>query len=271
MEDKKREELTFIKEVAKYFMDFLETDFHKRRNPKRAVKLRNEHNLLLGLNLNKYRKFNALMWDLVDKSFSQSPTVPKGKYQTNIPQNLLELINFQLEKINSKQVNGILERIGIQLENVAVLHKDDYDRAIMTVLEESSEIIRQELTTSLIADLEKPLLNLDLGDENSLYLMEEELTLTLVSLLKNKESEVLKFLISNEKINIQKELKSVFSVKEVTATVSSFFEDFKVTDLFYELFELDRNKKILDKQEFYLYFGEIGFNKVKYLIFLHPF
>ena len=25
--------LAFIKEVAKYFMDFLETDFHKRKSP----------------------------------------------------------------------------------------------------------------------------------------------------------------------------------------------------------------------------------------------
>ena len=33
--------LAFIKEVAKYFMDFLETDFHKRKNPRRSVKLRN--------------------------------------------------------------------------------------------------------------------------------------------------------------------------------------------------------------------------------------
>ena len=44
--------LAFIKEVAKYFMDFLETDFHKRRNPKRSVQLRNSSNLLIGLNLN---------------------------------------------------------------------------------------------------------------------------------------------------------------------------------------------------------------------------
>jgi hypothetical protein len=31
-----RNPLLFIKEVAKYFMDFLETDFHKQRSPKRV-------------------------------------------------------------------------------------------------------------------------------------------------------------------------------------------------------------------------------------------
>jgi hypothetical protein len=25
--------LQFVKEIAKYFMDFLETDFHERKNP----------------------------------------------------------------------------------------------------------------------------------------------------------------------------------------------------------------------------------------------
>jgi len=54
---KKTNELTFIKELAKYYMDFLETDFHKRRNPKRSIKSRNENNLLIGINLNKYPTF----------------------------------------------------------------------------------------------------------------------------------------------------------------------------------------------------------------------
>lgn len=49
--------LAFIKEVAKYFMNFLETDFHKRKNPKRSIQFRSSNNLLVGLNLNKYPSF----------------------------------------------------------------------------------------------------------------------------------------------------------------------------------------------------------------------
>ena len=63
MTDQVTGNLQFVKEVAKYFMDFLETDFHKRRNPKRSIKLRNENNLLVGLNLKKYQKFNSLILD----------------------------------------------------------------------------------------------------------------------------------------------------------------------------------------------------------------
>ena len=45
--------LLFLKEVAKYFMDFLETDFHKRHTPKRAVRFRNADNLLTGFTAHK--------------------------------------------------------------------------------------------------------------------------------------------------------------------------------------------------------------------------
>jgi hypothetical protein len=41
--------LQFINEVAKYFMDFLETDFHRRQTPKRAIRFRNPDNLLVAM------------------------------------------------------------------------------------------------------------------------------------------------------------------------------------------------------------------------------
>jgi hypothetical protein len=31
----------FIKDLASYYMDFLETDFHRRKTPKRSVRFRN--------------------------------------------------------------------------------------------------------------------------------------------------------------------------------------------------------------------------------------
>jgi len=72
--------VSFIREVAKYFMDFLETDFHKRKNPKRSVQLRNRDNLLIGLNLNKYPDFNKKVWELINKGFNERKTVIEKGY-----------------------------------------------------------------------------------------------------------------------------------------------------------------------------------------------
>lgn len=63
--------LLFIKEVAKYFMDFLETDFHKRKTPKRALRFRNPDNLLIGISAAKYPQFNATVWKLINRAFGK--------------------------------------------------------------------------------------------------------------------------------------------------------------------------------------------------------
>ncbi|NWF93911.1 MAG: topoisomerase DNA-binding C4 zinc finger domain-containing protein [Syntrophaceae bacterium] len=265
--------LVFIKEVAKYFMDFLETDFHKRRNPKRSVSFRNNNNLLVGLNLNKYPSFNNLVWKAINHAFDKNVlnTIQKSVYRTNIPKNLLDLVKLQSEKINNKQIARILEQIAEEIEKSAASYKKEYDQALSVSLEAVAKIIKADIVLPFISNLEKPLENLNLGDENNIYLMEEELTSVLSLLLENKISEILKFLLSKEKVDISKQLKDVFEIQDIKSNISSFFESFQVGDLFAEIYEMERNRTILDKQEFYLYFCDITFNKAKYPIFYIPF
>ncbi len=269
----KKTALVFIKEVAKYFMDFLETDFHRQRTPKRSIRSRNSDNLLVGLNLNKYPSFNSVVWKAINKGFDKNSlnTIAKGVYKTNIPKNLIDLIKLQAGKISQKQIGTILSEASVEIEKSATLYKNDYEKAFTTALENISKIVRTNLVLPFVGNLEKPLEGLELGDENSVYLMEEELTNVLTSSLENKTSEVLKRILAKETLNISNELKQVFDLDEVKNTVIAFFEAFKVADLFSELFEMDRNKNILDKQDFYLYFCDITFNKAKYPIFYIPF
>ncbi len=269
----KKNGLAFIKSVAKYFMDFLETDFHKRRNPKRNIKFRNENNLLVGLNLNKYSTFNKLCWKSINHGFEKNilNKVQKGIYRTNVPKNLLNLIKLQVDKISNKEIDEIIKEISKELERSSVLYKEEYDKAITTSLEKISNIIQSNLVLPFIRDIEKPLENLNLANEDNIYLMEEELTTVLVKLLENKASEITRFLIAGKKVNIPKEILSVFDIVDIKNNIIDFFDNFKIGDLFAEIFEMDRNRNILDKQEFYFYFCDITFNKAKYPIFYIPF
>lgn len=265
--------LAFIKEVAKYFMDFLETDFHKRKNPKRSIQLRSNNNLLVGLNLNKYPSFNNIIWKVINHAFDKNilNTIQKGVYRTNIPKNLLDLVKLQSEKVNNKQITRMLEQFADEIEKSAALYKKEYDQALSVSLEAVAKIIKTDLVLPFINNLEKPLENQNLGDKNNIYLMEEELTSILCLLLENKISEILKLLLSKEKVDIPKQLKDVFEIQDIKSNISSFFESFQVGDLFAEIYEMERNRTILDKQEFYLYFCDISFNKAKYPIFYIPF
>src|SRR3989344_9187658 len=96
----------FIKEVGKYFMEFLETDFHKRKLPRRSIKLHNEKGLLTGLNLNKYPSFYRVAYKLVNSCFNSDilNSVQKGVYKADIPKSLLDLIKKQVGKVSDADV-----------------------------------------------------------------------------------------------------------------------------------------------------------------------
>lgn len=265
--------LLYLKEVAKYFMDFLETDFHKRKNPRRTVKLRNEDNLLVGIRLDKYPKFNDAIWKSIKDSFGTNALkqIAKGGYRSNISSNLLDLIKYQLKNITDKQVDELADRIGTIVLNFALLYRDEFDKALTTSIEESAKTFRTVLVNPFIGSITKSLESAGIGDENSIYLMEEELTDILVKGIETKVSEVTKLLIAGESsLEAKEEMRSALELEEIKGSLLSFFENYQVTDIFNEIFEIARNKNLLETQELYLYFCDISFNSVKYPIFYIP-
>ena len=101
--------------------------------------------------------------------------------------------------------------------------------------------------------------------------MQEELTGVLAELLTNKISELLRLTLGKQEIDTLTELRSVFELSEVKTRVLAFFESLKVGDLFQELFEMERNRKILDKQELYFYFCDILVRQREVSHLLHSF
>lgn len=264
--------LTYLKEVAKYFMDFLETDFHKKKNPRRTIKQRNEDNLLVGIRLDKYPSFNDAIWKSIKDCFGSKTLkqIPKGTYKSNISANLIDLIKYQMKNVGVEKSDTLGEKIANIVENYALSYKDEFDKALTTALDEAAKIIRAVLVSPFIGSISKSLESAGIGDENSIYLMEEELTSILVSAIESKVSDIIKRLIAGETVEITDELKTVLDTGEIKITLLSFFESYQVTDLFNEIFEISRNKNILETQELYLYFCDITFNGVKYPIFYIP-
>ena len=58
---------TFVKGVAQYFQNFLETDFRKRRLPKRNITSTNKDGNSILINLEKYRKFKSSLIRDIEK------------------------------------------------------------------------------------------------------------------------------------------------------------------------------------------------------------
>ena len=59
--------INFMGELCKYFMNFLQSGFKSTKYPKRYVRLTNEKNFKIGVDLAKYEKFNEQIRKLILK------------------------------------------------------------------------------------------------------------------------------------------------------------------------------------------------------------
>ena len=271
-EGKNPSHLEFFRDVTSYFMDFLETDFHKRRNPKRSVKLRNSENLLLSIRTEKYPRFEKILFQERSKGFQKNEgiIVQKGVFKSDIPVKVLELIELQVGKLQKTEIKRLQKDIAFEIEKAATVYADDREQAHVYSIERISELFRDRVVQPFIGHISQPILNADLGDENSIYLAQEELTEVLVKGVEDKASELINLSIIGDNPNIPKSLGETFNYEFVCESITNFFSQFQVGDLYSELFEIDRNRGILDKQEFYYYFYDVTFRKVKYPIFYTP-
>ena len=263
----------FIKEVGGYFMEFLETDFHKRKLPRRSIKLHNDKGLLTGLNINKYPNFYKIAYKLANNCFNPDflNSIQKGVYKADIPKSLLDLIKKQIAQVADTQVTELVNDLSESIRQAALKHKEDYLEAFNSVMDDADKVFKKRIVLSLVKSIEKPLENNNLADENALFQIEEELTGILKNKVEDSVSELLKQLLSGEKPHAKKVLKDVLDIKDIRASLTKFFDMFKVSDLFNDFHELYQNFKIEDKQEFYFYFYDISYQKNKYPIFYIPF
>src|SRR5579883_1427805 len=137
----------FVKELSKYYMDFLETDFHRRREPKRSIKFRNANNLLVGIRLARYPAFVQNEWSAIRAGFRTETLnrVPKGAYRTTIPQQVLELIKLQTRNIADDQLTAMRTALGRDILDRARTNHLDYDKALTEALEATTKRVRAEL------------------------------------------------------------------------------------------------------------------------------
>ncbi|MCX9084137.1 MAG: AAA domain-containing protein [Candidatus Methanoperedens sp.] len=112
------------------------------------IKRRNEDNLLIGLNTNKYPDFNTLVWKLINHGFNKDilNKIQKGVYKINIPRNqLLDIIKIQTDQISTEQIEKIINEATEKIEKASILYQKQHEKALSSSLEEVSTIFKDNL------------------------------------------------------------------------------------------------------------------------------
>lgn len=263
---------SFLKSIARYFMDFLETDFHRRRVPRRSIKLKNESGQLLGVSADKYPAFDKEAWRVLGRKFDDGGvlSIRRNQFKANIPANLMELIKRKIDALTKDSIDAVSQELADSIENYGASLKDEYTKARDSIENDLTVAVEEKLTTPLIDSIEKSLLLLETADENTAYQIKTELTELFVTNIMPIAETVLQTVVIGEEVDVAKRVKSAINLKLAKALLSDYFEDLAANDLYQELSEIEGNRLILDKQELYLYFCDITYQNSKYPLFYVP-
>lgn len=306
--------IKFIKEVAKYFMDFLETDFHKKKAPKRSISYTNSRWYLVWVSLAKYDKMTNVICKTINGWFDKDShiSVKKWVYTTTVPKNFLDIIKLNVNKFSEDIIMEIVNQISKEIFYLTEQYNISIEEAIYYVRQQEIKIFKEYFVSPFVENIKDYVITKKIWDESSIFTMENDLAENLISWIEDKINWVIKQVVveSNDKhwkgllkrtitdlarwwnktneeikneqkeedknnfritsVDVQWDLTKIISLETIKNLIVSFFENFKVWDLYLELAEIHRNKMIMDNQEFYLYFGDITYEKNKYPIFYIP-
>jgi hypothetical protein len=270
MELSKEGVAAFVTELATYYMDFLETDFHKRRLPKRSVKFRNSKNLRIGLNLAKYTSFQTAALKIITNDMDKPLNVSRGKYQARISQNIQRQIEACTKRIISDELLAdIGTDIADSITNIANT-RGNIDDALSQSVDYADKAVRSKIVTPFVRSIEKLLYTRTGADIESVYSLEENLVEILTDPLEEPISDWVASVFSGQHDDITSQITQILDGTFVEDSIKSYFNDFSVNDLFFEIKELVDNNLIMDKQDIYFYFCDIQFQKEKYPLFYVP-
>lgn len=261
----------FNKTIVKYFMDFIETDFHKRSAPKKKIIYTNSENLVVGCNLSKFNKISDKISKLLNNSLDSKIVIKKGDYNSNLS---------SVSKVKAK------ERFRISCESNIKNSSSTFIKSVENCLKNadlasSDSALKEEIKNNLILLTKKPITEKYFEENEEFFInngiQEEEITSLEESLeasiISNFEDDILELIEKrnkNPKIKA-KEVAGFITYDRFSKILDNFLENLSVNDLFFELEKMNSSKKMLENQAFYLSIFDISFNKIKYPIFYIPF
>ena len=246
---------SFINELCKYYMEFLKDGFKSNRFPKRYIRLTNEKNFKIGIDLSKYENFNIFIKELINKdgNLQNSITIKKGEYSVKLNNTAQDLIQKLVKKIDVKDIEKIINLANKTIKEFSVSHRAKPDEAYDQII----DIVKKDLIKILIIPITEKMDPLIGSQSNfqleSLYTLEQGLSETILDPLVEGIPSIFNDILADNKNKPKEQIELLFNKEDIAAKLLQYFENFQVKDFYYDLQEIVNSKKNLDKKEIYLY------------------
>ncbi len=263
----------FLKDLTRYYMDFLETDFHKRPLPKRYIRIRDSKGHLTGINLRKYENCRKAIWRFFTEEGTENSNleIRRGQYKSRIKTSLKNFIDNNIEELKEDTLNETITQAVKDFREHKKKYRDDWDNFYEESLETIRNLVLRNIIRPLSEVLEKPLIEeKSLGLETIFELEDDLIDLLCSDINESIDKSLIQFFTKNQAEEITKYLKDLLQRDVLVDKLKAFFENFSSSDLFLEFNEIFENNRLNDKEDIYLYFCDINFSKRTYPLFYFP-
>ncbi|MBK7891205.1 MAG: hypothetical protein IPJ84_10265 [Bdellovibrionales bacterium] len=230
----------FAANVAVYFRDFLETNFHKRKAPKRSIKTRNEKNFLVGINLRTFNDLRSQIFKNVSQNLVNPITIEKGRHKHGLSDTNWQIINRYCETIKDSDLQSVESELEIFASESLKAHPED--------LEQAKDVIAERITIAISRTFFEPLNTLIGPSLKAAHSFDEEMIASIFEELRSLFGEAATtlasdFVIANvvEQISAPLRISGLIGTRTIKDNIKTYFETITSEDLYYELNELASN------------------------------
>lgn len=265
--------LNFTKNVSKYFMDFLETDFHKRRIPKRHIRNTDKDGHLIGISLKKYESAHKLIFGKLSNEIAITNKIPIkiGKHKSLLSPAVKNFIDQQIHSITDEICRKVINEITTHVEDTASNYLKKPDDFLEQILSSISSLLMEHIVSPIIDTLIHSVGDkLPLGIETAIDSKDEILDYLTGDIADEIIPLLNLYLIQKDIEPLRQYLDGIYSEKNIGEKLSNYFEEYTTSDLYHELNNVLENKKLLEQFELYLYIGSARFSKTRYPLFYIP-
>jgi hypothetical protein len=251
----------FVAQVARYYRDFLETDFRKSRAPARQVRIRDESGNPLGFNVRRYPQLlTALSKELAEPFQSEVVlSVRRGQYTQKVSENVQRLLSAQITALDDDELREVVNECVYKLRKRAPGATENFDEFVDDAQELIAERVMRTVVGPLVKTLEGVLAKTrSINAEDLLYEIEDDIAEHIVDAIRENLPEALVRLAqAGDLVPLVTLLNETIGPDVLREFLIEFFSNLATSDAYEELLGLANTIKLNESLEVYLYLMDL--------------
>ena len=264
---------SFIQQLARYYSEFLATDFKKGFLPKRRFETKDKKGRISGVALEKYPEILPDIYKRINAPFKDGTPlkIKHQKYKTKLAMVVRTAIDTNIKSIDHEK---LYQDVALSVDEFKkATKKENLDLELE--LEKLKTRIERDIELNVVAPIIE---NLEpVFEKNAANVIDTLLTAQdmIIEQILDDIDDAFPNAFYNYR-NLDKDSAILDCVleyldrKRLELKLSEYFDDFAANDLFSELRSISLLEQSNENLEYYLYFGEIRYKNNNFPIFFMP-